>query len=221
MKSKDQTQFENTKRDLLAVLPRLQRYARNLSGNAADADDLLQATSERVLSRWKQFRPGSDFDRWAFTIMHSIRMNHLRAESVRFGHGHESAEESLRAPESQSPEWNKMQQQVFDKVEALPTGQRQVMLLVYQEGFSYRATAEILSIPIGTVMSRIGRARIKLAADLQASDRGLTSRLPIAEHVKCSTESMTGERTGSCLPNSDEAVVSGQRAGLRTVWIKE
>ena len=84
----DQNQFDNVKSNLLTVLPRLHRYARNLTFNSADAEDLLQATSERVLSRWKQFRPGTDFDRWAFTVMHSIRNNQLRSEAVRLGHGH-------------------------------------------------------------------------------------------------------------------------------------
>jgi RNA polymerase sigma-70 factor (ECF subfamily) len=169
--------FDNVRANLISVLPRLQRYARNLTASSADADDLLQATSERVLSRWKQFQAGSDFDRWAFTIMHSIRSNQLRAESVRFGHGQQDAAETLVAPESDSPERNKTHQQVLDTIDRLPDGQRQVMLLVYVEGFSYSATAEMLDVPIGTVMSRIGRARTKLAADLNAdSPRPALSR---------------------------------------------
>lgn len=161
--------FDHVRANLISVLPRLQRYARNLTPSTADADDLLQATSERVLSRWNQFKAGSDFDRWAFTIMHSIRSNQLRAESVRYGHGQQDAAETLVAPESDSPERNKTHQQVLDTIDRLPDGQRQVMLLVYVEGFSYSAAADMLDVPIGTVMSRIGRARTKLAADLNAA----------------------------------------------------
>ena len=169
MNSSELNQYDHVKAELLSVLPRLHRYARNISVGRIEAEDLLQATSERVLSRWQQFRPGTDFDRWAFTIMLSIRNNQLRSEAVRMGHGHEDAAETLIAPESQSPERNKINQQVFASIEELPAAQQQVILLVYVEGFSYSAAAEILDIPVGTVMSRIGRARVRLAAELNAS----------------------------------------------------
>ncbi len=213
----EQTQFDTIKAELLAVLPRLHRYARNLSGNSADAEDLLQATSERVLSRWKQFQSGSDFDRWAFTIMHSIRNNNLRSDAVRLGQGHDDAAETLIAPESQSPERNKIHEQVFDSIERLPNGQRQVMLLVYVEGFSYNAAAEILEVPIGTVMSRIGRARIKLAAELNAADNKLTSHALSGNLSKANSES---KATAGKLAHSDKSVSSGQQAGgsLHTVF---
>lgn len=154
----------------MQVLPRLLRYAHNLCGNRADAEDLLQSTSERVLSRWQQFRPGTEFDRWAFTVMHSIRNNSLRSEAVRLGAGHQDASQVLVAPENLSPERNKLLQQVLDSVGQLPEAQRQVMLLVYVEGYSYAEAANILDVPGGTIMSRIGRARRKLASEWESSD---------------------------------------------------
>jgi len=226
MNSAQQTRFDNVKSELLAVLPRLLKYARNLSVNSAEAEDLLQATSERVLSRWQQFRPGSDFDRWAFTIMHSIRNNNLRSDAVRLGHGHEDAAETLAAPESQSPERNKIHQQVFNSLEKLPDGQRQVMLLVYIEGFSYKAAAEILDIPVGTLMSRIGRARVKLAADLNPDYENLT---PAGRNANASNTGnatvtgntkVTGDRASTTLSHSDKSISSGRQAGssLHTVF---
>ena len=175
MAPSDKDRFERVKADLLTALPRLHRFAINLTGNPADAEDLLQSTSERVLSRWRQFRTGTEFDRWAFTIMRSIRYNHSRSEAVRLGQGHEDAAEKLVAPESQSPERNKIRQEVFDTIEQLNKGQRDVMILVYVEGFSYDAAASILDVPVGTVMSRIGRARVKIARELSAATYNTTA----------------------------------------------
>lgn len=215
----EQNQLESVKSDLQAVLPRLYRYARNLTGNISDAEDLLQATCERALSRWQQFRPGSEFDRWAFTIMRSVHNNLLRSEAVRAGQGRVDAEPSLTAPESQSPEGNKIRQQVLDRVQALPDNQRQVMMLVYLEGFSYSAAAEILEIPIGTVMSRIGRARIRLAAELNTLDANMMSRVPTVENEEALSAGKPVECPGVPLSGSDESVTSRQQAGspLQTI----
>jgi len=192
MNLSQQAQFEQVKAELLRVLPRLLRYARNLCGNLADAEDLLQSTSERVLSRWQQFKPDTEFDRWAFTVMHSIRNNALRSEAVRLGQGHENAADTLLAPESESPEGNKFFDQVLDRIGKLPDGQRQVMLLVYIEGYSYAAAAGILEIPVGTVMSRIGRARVKLANELNTAD--VTQAAPISVGSRLESDGAGGKQ---------------------------
>jgi len=149
------------KSELVAMLPRLNRYACNLTRSAADADDLLQATCARILDRWAQFRPGSDFDRWAFTVMSSINRNHLRAEGTRRGQGLVNANEVLTS--SDSPERTKFRDEVFDQLGNLPDNQRQVIILVYIEGYTYKEAAEILDVPVGTIMSRIARGRARLS----------------------------------------------------------
>ena len=156
------------KQNLTDLLPRLSRYARNLTATQSDADDLLQSCCERALSRWQQFKPGTGFDRWMFTIMSSIRKNHLRAESVRQGQGIVNAD-TLPVSSYDTPEGNKFLHDVFHQVSALPVAQRQVMLLVYVEGYSYQDTADILGLPVGTVMSRIARARAKLHTQFNQS----------------------------------------------------
>jgi len=119
---------EQFKSDLVAMLPRLNRYARNLTRSNADADELLQATCTRILDRWAQFRPGSDFDRWAFTVMSSINRNHLRAARTRQGTGLVDADKELTS--SDSPERNKFRDEVFSLLGSLPDNQRQVITLV-------------------------------------------------------------------------------------------
>lgn len=157
------------KQDLVVLLPRLQRYAKNLNRSAADADDLLQATCIRVLEKWQQFKPGSDFDRWVFTIMSSIRSNHLRAENTRHGAGLVDAHYELATEDPHTR--NIFHDQVLDEVQQLPIAHRQVLLLVYVEGFTYQETANILDVPVGTVMSRIARGRARLAAQFSANSK--------------------------------------------------
>ncbi len=157
---------EHLKSDLIQLLPRLQRYARSLTLTSSDADELLQSTCERVLLKWQQFRPGTEFDRWAFTIMSSIRSNYLRAGAKRNGSGLVDAETTLVANENESPERRRYLDEVVNRVLELPIAQKQTLILVYVEGFTYKETAEILSVPIGTVMSRIARARATLAGQL-------------------------------------------------------
>ena len=207
----DNDQFECIKAELLTALPRLHRFAHNLTGNPADAEDLLQSTSERVLSRWHQFQAGTEFDRWAFTIMRSIRYNHSRSEAVRFGQGHEDAAVELVAPENQSPERNKIRQEVFNTIGRLNEGQRDVMILVYVEGFSYEAAANILDIPVGTVMSRIGRARVKMAAELSTANER-TTVTPGTLNSQAAARTVR-ERTKNRQSSSDSATLGVSQAG--------
>lgn len=158
---------EQVKFDLVAMLPRLNRYARNLTRSSADADDLLQATCARILDKWAQFRPGTDFDRWAFTVMSSISRNHLRADRTRQGSGVVDANEELKSTDS--PDGNKFRLEVFTLLGSLPDAQRQVLTLVYIEGYTYQEAADILDVPVGTIMSRIARGRARLSRELSVA----------------------------------------------------
>jgi len=98
--------------------------------------------------------------------MSSISRNHLRADIVRQGSGQVDAAEELQSIDS--PEGNKFRDEVFTLLSSLPEAQRQVLTLVYIEGYTYQETAEMLNLPVGTIMSRIARGRARLSKELDA-----------------------------------------------------
>lgn len=134
------------------------------------ADDLAQAACLRALEKAEQFQPGTHLDRWVFRIAQRIWLNDLRAKAVRRGSGVVSVHDTELPEEVGAPkmtaEANIFVGEVLSQVAALPEAQRETVMLVYVEGFSYKDAAEILDIPIGTVMSRLAAARSKLAAKL-------------------------------------------------------
>lgn len=158
-------QRESTfKQELVCLLPRLRRFGLSLTGTADACDDLLQATCERVLTRYHQWQPGTRLDSWTFTIMHSIWLNELRSQSIRRGAGFVDPESSLfDKPNADAQIYLK---QVQHAVAALPEAQRVALLLVCVEGYSYREAADIVSVPVGTIMSRLARARLALVEQL-------------------------------------------------------
>ena len=157
---------------LRACLPRLWRYGVVLSGSRDVASDLVQATCVRALERAHQFAPGTQLDRWLFTILHSIWLNDVRAARYRRGQGLVDAETALVFDGIADIETNILAGQVLRRVQSLPEVQRETVHLVYVEGLTYREAAEVLGVPIGTIMSRLAGARARLA-DLK-HDRGDT-----------------------------------------------
>jgi RNA polymerase sigma-70 factor, ECF subfamily len=149
---------------LASYLDRLWRYGLVLSGNRTVAEDLVQATCLRALERAHQFEAGTRLDRWLFSILHSIWLNEIRAARYRQGEGLVDAESALIFDGIKEIETNILAAQVLKEVQSLPEAQRETVFLVYGEGLTYREAAEILAIPIGTVMSRLAGARVKLAA---------------------------------------------------------
>ncbi|WP_417520080.1 RNA polymerase sigma factor [Minwuia sp.] len=161
---------ENVRSGIEECLPRLWRYALVLSRNPTLAEDLVQATCLRALERQQQFQAGSNLRAWLFTILSSIWKNHLRSEKVRAGAGFEDPELVLVADGEGAFETNNMVRRVLSEVERLPEAQRQAVLLVYAEGFTYREAAHILDVPIGTIMSRLSAVRATLSV-LSTQDR--------------------------------------------------
>ena len=146
------------------------------------ADDLTQTACLRAIEKAEQFEPGTHLDRWVFRIAQRIWLNELRAQAVRRGAGVVSIHDDDRSAEISHPtssaETNIFVGEVLTQVANLPEAQRQTVMLVYVEGFSYKDAAEILNIPIGTVMSRLSAARQKLAArfdlgDVETGENGL------------------------------------------------
>lgn len=147
-------------------LSRLWRYAFVLCHRRDVAEDLVQATCVRALERAVQFTPGTRLDRWLFAILHSIWLNDVRAWRIRQGQGFVDAEAVLVVDGAGQAESHVLAGQVLRQVQALPEAQREAVFLAYVEGLSYREVAELLDVPIGTVMSRLAAARAKLAADV-------------------------------------------------------
>ena len=146
-----------------AELPRLWRYGLVLSGNRDTAEELVQATCVRAIERAHQFMKGTRLDRWLISILHSIWLNDIRARKVRQGQGLVDADSALIFDGIREIEANIMAAQVLKEVQGLPEVQRETVFLVYVEGMTYREAAQALSVPIGTVMSRLAAARAKLA----------------------------------------------------------
>lgn len=133
-----------------------------LTRDTSLANDLAQNTALRALEKADLYKPGTNLDRWLFTIAHRIWLNEARAAAVRRAGGLIPSESVELADKGSDAETNIFARQVFERVLELPDAQRETVLLVYVEGFSYREAANILEIPIGTVMSRLAAARKKL-----------------------------------------------------------
>ncbi|MCF6219805.1 MAG: sigma-70 family RNA polymerase sigma factor [Robiginitomaculum sp.] len=150
------------RKEMLEVLPHIQRFAVSLTRNRADADDLLQNTVERILK--KGIPDDADMKRWMFRVCKNIWIDEIRARRVR-----NNATDSGNITLHDRPEWERevmgrmKLKQVKDAMENLPDEQRIVLSLITIEGFSYKEAAEILETPIGTIMSRLARARRNLA----------------------------------------------------------
>lgn len=153
---------------LIAVLPRLRRFARGLSRSVTDADDLVQAACERALARRHQFQEGTRFDSWMFRIVQTIWIDQVRARDVRKENG-DVAEERLGSDEPvRRVEARLALDEVRRAVHRLQPDQRTALLLVTVEGLSYKEAAEVMQVPVGTIMSRLARARLALQLQLDA-----------------------------------------------------
>lgn len=147
-------------RDLVELLPRMRRFAFALSGSWVEADDLVQAACERALRNADRFEPGTRMDSWLYRIVQNLWLDDRRRAAVR-GHGvdPELAGLSDDGRSAREPGDRLELARVSAAIVALPEAQRAVLALVAVEGLSYRETAEVLDVPIGTVMSRLARAR--------------------------------------------------------------
>lgn len=150
-------------------IPRLRRYARALTGSPARADDLVQDTLERAFAKWHLWRTGTNLRAWLFAIMHNVFINQLEAtrrdrEAVPL----DDAPESSVAPQHDGV---LAIRDLASALERIPEEQREVLLLVALEEMKYEQVAEVLHVPIGTVMSRLSRAREKLRRIATGTDR--------------------------------------------------
>lgn len=155
---------------LVAMLPRLRRFALSLCRSRELADDLVQAACERALATSAGPPPETPFDAWLFRILRNLWIDRLRrkqteGQSVDI----EEHEELVGTQGAAQTEARLDLDRVRGAIERLPDDQREVLLLVCVEELSYRDAAATLGVPMGTVMSRLARARVKLAQLLGAA----------------------------------------------------
>lgn len=154
---------------ILDHLPRLRRYARALTGDRFAADDLVQDTVERALSRWALLRPGSNPQVWLLTLMHNHFVNQKRSARERLEQT--TVDGVLPELEVRSEQGDGLAlQDLAAALYCLSEEHRSVLLLVAVEEMTYEECARILGVPIGTVMSRLTRARQKLARILAGEE---------------------------------------------------
>jgi RNA polymerase sigma-70 factor (ECF subfamily) len=146
--------------EIIAHLPRLRRYARALTGERAASEDLVQDTVERALSRADLFRPGTRLDAWLLSIMHNLFVSQTRRQALMPVVDATALQDAqaMRGTEADALELRDLDRALAQ----LPAEQREVLLLISLEDFSYEEAAHILGIAAGTVMSRLSRARERL-----------------------------------------------------------
>jgi RNA polymerase sigma factor (sigma-70 family) len=160
------------------LIPALRRYACALVRNRATADDLVQDCLERAVSRWQQRRDG-DVRAWLFSILHNLAVDQFRKTAARGRHVaiDETSENSFG--EAAAQEHRLMYQDVLNKLAGLPEEQRTVLLLVAVEDLSYADAAKVLNVPIGTVMSRLSRARERLQQEIEGVTQAPGNVVPL------------------------------------------
>ena len=149
---------------LIADIPRLRRSARLLTGDPARADDLVQAVLARACEKWHQFRPGSDLRAWLFSIMHNLNVNQWReraTEPLATVPMAEASVDPIPGVDTLLDLRHALQQ--------LSIEHREVLVLICVENLSYAAAADVLQLPMGTIMSRLSRARAQLRERLDPS----------------------------------------------------
>ncbi len=164
--------------ELEALIPRLRRYAHALARHPVRADDLVQDALERAWARRRQWRRGTDLRAWTFAILHNVYVSDLRRLAARGFEGSGTVDVETIAgtpdPAVDTARGAGIRLDLERALAALSVEQRTVVLLVGLEDFGYREAADVLDIPIGTVMSRLarGRARLRLLMEGQPARNG-------------------------------------------------
>lgn len=161
---RDAVVSDDVRQQLIALLPRLRRFALGLTGGStADADDLVQAACERALSRLHQWQADTRLDSWMFRILKTLWIDQWRSQRAHGEHIElEDAGPLMGSNGRHVAEVNNTLDAVRRAMEQLPDEQRLVLMLVSVDGLSYEEAAAVLETPVGTVMSRLARARRRL-----------------------------------------------------------
>lgn len=151
---------DDFRRELVKLLPRLQRFTYALTGTIDQGDDLVQEACAKALANQEQWRQGTKFDSWIFRIAHNAWLDRVRATKVRNEVANHAGIENVSGVDGRDVVENRQKLTiVMQGIAKLPEEQRVVIALVCVDGLSYKEAAAIIDSPIGTVMSRLARAR--------------------------------------------------------------
>lgn len=158
--------------ELISLLPRLRRFAYGLTGDGHQADDLVQTGCLKAIERWQQYQSGTSLASWMFRILQTTWLDEYRTRQRQQTESWDEGFEELMGDDGTTLlEARSEARAVRRLVAELPEDQRAVLMLVAVEGLSYKEAAEVLELPLGTVMSRLARARGRLAEGLGAKGR--------------------------------------------------
>jgi RNA polymerase sigma-70 factor, ECF subfamily len=160
-------------------IPRLRRYARALTRNADRADDLIQDTLLRAIAKAHLWQPGTDLRAWLFTVMHNQYVNAVR-RAMRDDNAVDIDQMSSSLVATTDPSGSRQLHELDRALGRLPEEQRAVILLVGLEGMSYETAAEVLSVPVGTVRSRLSRGRDALRRLMELPSKADAATTPVA-----------------------------------------
>jgi RNA polymerase sigma-70 factor (ECF subfamily) len=166
--------------EIVVMIPALRAFARTFCRSKSDADDLVQETLTKAIANLHRFEPGTRLKSWLFTIMRNTFLTRLTRER-REGPSDVDCASSRLANEAPQ-EWTARVREVRDAIARLPQSQREVLVLIGMLGVSYEETASICGCPVGTVKSRLSRARAALLVELgeapAPADAGARQRAP-------------------------------------------
>jgi RNA polymerase sigma-70 factor (ECF subfamily) len=157
-------------RDIVALLPRLRRFATGLTGSVQEGDDVVQTACLRALERYQQWEPGTRLDSWMFRIIRNLWLDRGKSAWNRLVRSDPDALAEI--PDHSLGREIEVRDELSSAraaIAALPEAQREVLLLVTVEGLTYEAAADVLGVPLGTVMSRLARARVAVARRVRGS----------------------------------------------------
>ncbi|MCC7251329.1 MAG: RNA polymerase sigma factor [Hyphomicrobium sp.] len=165
---------------MIQLLPRLRRFALALTGDKDKADDLVQDTCERALAHIDQWKPGTNLDSWMYRIAQNIWVDHYRSRRSQVEQRGLDEYENLSGIDGRRVTESRLTlASVSEGISRLPAEQQVLVAMVCVEGMSYKEAAAILGIPIGTVMSRLSRARQSLYTALMNEEPSLTPAVSI------------------------------------------
>ncbi len=156
---------------IVALIPRLRRFALGLTRNGPEADDVVQMALERAISKLHQFQPGTRLEAWLFRIVRTTWLDDRRRISRRPAESNEDAVNGFAGDSLPQTDTLDLRADLAKALGALTEDQRAVVLLVLVEGQSYDEASDILGVPAGTIMSRLSRARTALMQAL--SEQGV------------------------------------------------
>ncbi|MEP2703553.1 MAG: RNA polymerase sigma factor [Roseibium sp.] len=162
---------ETIKTEMIRLLPKLRSFALRLCRNSDQADELVQTTCERAIRSLDQFDPATRLDSWMFRILQNLYFNSLRDTTNRARLFDQAMLDFEEVFDGQSAVSSRLElQQVRSFIQKLDEDNRTVLLMIAVEGRSYKEVAKELNVPIGTVTSRLARARLKLRDWLEANE---------------------------------------------------